>query len=188
MSEVIQRNPQEAYEEARAAGLVCFLPNDNELYIDIDVPDGDINGTVLFTLANNGLLYEEAVYTESKSGNVHVYLRINKPLPVTARIAIQVALGSDPVKEALSLVRCLLGNGEAAIALFETPSEAVKLLGKWGKPIPVPTPAADAQPVSQPKSQWAGPKARGKRAAANAREAEQNAAEVPPFSDDDVPF
>ena len=59
-------------------------------------------------------------WTESKSGNRHVYIELPTAMPVEERIALQASLGSDPVREFLNLMRVKAGT-EHPILLFEKP-------------------------------------------------------------------
>lgn len=48
----------------------------------------------------------------SKSGNAHIKIILSEPFPVTVRLALQAALGSDGVRELLSLKRLMNGCDE----------------------------------------------------------------------------
>src|SRR5574342_716431 len=65
--------------------------------------------------------------TKSKRGFQHVYIRVSKSLTYGERIALQLILGSDPVRERLALRRVLLDLFEHPIVLFETPNEFPKV-------------------------------------------------------------
>lgn len=121
-SVVGQRSEEEAEQLAAQEGLWAFFPANNEVFLDIDSPDYEVREKVLSALASGGessLVPTGQLVTTSKSGNKHVYLRFNTNLDPLERLLIQSVLGSDPVKEALTLLRINAG-GTGAVALFET--------------------------------------------------------------------
>lgn len=61
----------------------------------------------------------------SKSGNTHVSITLRDPLPLRERIALQAALGSDGVKEVLSLVRARNGCSEPCLLFKPKPVEDI---------------------------------------------------------------
>jgi len=129
---------------AEKEGLVAFFPEPNEIFLDLDAvlysrgelalnDPGTHAGRVRTLLDRNFNIIDDLV-TVSKSGRGrHVYYRLGKPIPyggVTLdffRLVWQVALGSDPVKEVLSLLRVSNANARDPIALFETPAEAERV-------------------------------------------------------------
>jgi len=157
MSEVLHRTREEVEEIASRLGLACVIPEPNEIVLDID-EGHNFNDAVLKCLRDNGLVIESELFTTSKNGNTHIYLRVKVDPRGTAvlklklaeeeqidfegegphkaelhmsplvRIALQACLGSDPVKEVLSLMRC--EAWDAPIAMFETPTEYAKV-EKW---------------------------------------------------------
>jgi len=132
VSEISQRTMEEIRAIAKGKGLVPFVPTSTELFLDID-KGCELNTKVLTAIRLNfpELISKGYLITKSKNGNRHLYLRCAF-MSCDKRIAIQAALGSDPVKEALSIVRCVTGTGDTAIALFETPKEA-KRVEAWRK-------------------------------------------------------
>jgi hypothetical protein len=68
------------------------------------------------------------VCSESKGGNTHCLVHMEKPMPIVERIAWQAAFGSDPKREALHLLS--VSRGELnPILLFMRKPETQKLLG-----------------------------------------------------------
>lgn len=130
-----QRTEHEAEQTAAQEGLCAFFPRGNEVFLDIDDPVYEPRTKVLAALACGGseasLIVTSSLVTTSKSGNKHVYLRFNCDLDVVERLVIQAALGSDPVKEALTLLRVNAG-GTGAVALFETGVGADQVMA-WRK-------------------------------------------------------
>lgn len=129
MSEVAQRTVEDATEIATSMRLVAFFPEGDEVFIDLD-KGTELNERVVQVLADNGVIITGRLETISRGGNRHLYLRFNKKLDVAETIAIQAVLGSDSIKEALSLIRVLEGSRCAAIALFERPIQA-RRVEKW---------------------------------------------------------
>lgn len=130
MSEVVQRTTQDVEALAQAQGLVPFLPEADELMLDLDEADGApaARARVGEVLENNGIGVLASLTTTSKSGKYHLYLRLDRPVTPHERIALQACLGSDPVREVLSLLRLMQGGEPAAVtALFETEEEARKV-------------------------------------------------------------
>lgn len=109
----INQAREEYIKDRLAHGYRVCYPADNELQLDIDSEEqyaawkkaeGIIARNEVFTA-----VVEEA---PSSSGLPHCHVRILLPFDVTPwqRIALQAALGSDPVRELLSCVRMLKGD------------------------------------------------------------------------------
>lgn len=130
MSEVIQRNAEEVEAIAASMGLVCFLPEPQELFLDLD-KESIQRGRVLEVLEQNGWGVQATLTTRSKNGNQHEYIKLDVALGPLQRIALQAILGSDPVREVLSVLR-LNAGATASTALFETKLEAVRVK-QWRK-------------------------------------------------------
>ena len=92
----------DADEIASNEGLIIVEPLPNELQIDIDSPiipksyndQRDIL-CVFKSITNHRI-------TTSKSGNKHIYIQLKDPITPVERILLQLALGSDPVRELLT--------------------------------------------------------------------------------------
>jgi len=113
-------------EVAEKMHLVCFYPDDYTLQLDLDY-GRTLNDRAFNILEKNGYRVLSTLTTRSKSGNHHMYIRLETPLDAPDRIALQAALGSDPVREALSVLRNLHPDSEYCSVLFETPKEEVKV-------------------------------------------------------------
>jgi len=135
---------EDPFIEAQSQGLVCILPEPNQLFLDID---DDTSGgwmqAMFGVLESNNIAYEIEKTTISKSGNKHVYVRFPKPpapqpLDVgelkpdmdqvyiefddVGRVALQAALGSDRKRELLSMLRILLNlEARPPTTFFEKP-------------------------------------------------------------------
>ena len=108
---------------AQRKGFDLVLPADDELFIDIDDAGAHLaylDG--LEALSRNGVKVEEIKRTVSPGGNTHIYLRVPAEfgaLTPETRIAFQAALGSDRVRELLSLLRILLVCDRPPTVFFE---------------------------------------------------------------------
>lgn len=110
---------RDPHVDAKAKGLHAVLPNDDELFLDIDDRDDfKVMKDILHVLEHNGFHAVEEKRTRSKSGNWHVYLRFQQPLEPMERIALQACMGSDRKREVLSILRCFTGN-TAPTVFFE---------------------------------------------------------------------
>lgn len=98
------------------------------MFLDIDGGCNYISKNVTEVMETNGmtLCMTGKLITTSKSGNQHVYIKTAFDLNEYDRLIIQLALGSDKIKEMLSLIRLREGS-ESCCALFETPKEARKV-------------------------------------------------------------
>lgn len=107
---------------AAALGLIAVAPEVDELQLDIDnKSDMDIVDDMLGLLAASDIGARVEKVTTSKSGNTHVYLRLEWPVeldPVT-RIALQACFGSDRKRELLSLLRHVFKTQHPPTVLFE---------------------------------------------------------------------
>lgn len=124
------------YEVAEEQGLVVVVPEHNELQVDLD--DGQSFERLKRTMAcldRNGVKYV-ASSTNSRSGRVHMHVTLDPDStslmtdPVfggpVMRIALQACLGSDPVRELLSLLR-LVHRSEMPATLFFEKKDAVRV-------------------------------------------------------------
>lgn len=130
------RTKEQIRAVAEEQGLICIFPEADELQLDIDQPFGVYNATqrkrVEDVLAQNGINIVSTLITESKSGNTHIYLKLDQGFEdYLFRITLQAAMGSDPVRETLSFLR-YRAESEAPIALFET-GKAAKDVFQWRK-------------------------------------------------------
>ncbi len=130
MSDVKQQTRVDVEAEAKSLGLVLFTPLPHELFIDLD-GDAVLNWRVLERIKEATWTVDNMLETISKSGNKHVYLRIAFEVNPTEAAALQAALGSDPLKEYLTIMQIRSGCG-APIALFEKPHQAERVT-EWRK-------------------------------------------------------
>ena len=144
---------KEAYEggqpiadKAFEKGLVAVLPNENELFLDIDT-DEDYK-IFLFhrtLLGERFFAYPEYECIPSSSGLPHRHIIVTLPFKVTQdqRIALQAALGSDRKRELLSICESIdaeCENHETPVTLFESKDSPFaknrKVATTWIPPFP----------------------------------------------------
>lgn len=128
MSELADTSDK-AFEKARDLGLDVVLPDDYTLQLDLDVPyNGNSEhayGPDFVTKLNAVYInfgVEESKFTISKSGRTHCFIRLCERITPTERIALQAALGSDGLREILSLKRVQRGDLTPTL-LFEVRGE-----------------------------------------------------------------
>lgn len=108
---------------AKKQGQVVKLPGSTELFLDIDSAEQFKRFT---TVLNTVEFNEDAVPTwtlsPSKKGypHVHIIVDMKRGLEPLERIALQAILGSDPVRETISLARLRSGNPSPTV-FFENP-------------------------------------------------------------------
>lgn len=146
-SEVGHRNLDELLAVC-PIGMTAFTAKDDELLIDLDSPsEPDHFGYVLDNLRANGYRVKGSpLYTTSKSGNTHIYIQLTQPMDNMMRIVIQAALGSDPIREVLSAIRCIQGAGSISTALFEM-NKFAPIVELWRQNNAVQVPAAQIETV-----------------------------------------
>jgi len=108
--------------DAQALGLNVVYPADDELLLDIDSnADAEWLVQMLDVLRENDESVEVEKTTTSKSGNLHVYIKMDRKLSSIERVALQACLGSDRKRELLSVLR-IWYTDRAPTVLFEKPS------------------------------------------------------------------
>lgn len=138
MSRLDQRTWADVEEIAQGMEVTPFQSTSYGLFIDLD-NGATVNTNVWEMLVDRDFLVKDcALVTTSKSCNGnHLYLRLNSPLDVPARAALQAALGSNSKREALAIIKLQLGSKEdAVIVLFEAPEE-VERVKEWMEDVQV---------------------------------------------------
>ena len=120
--EVIYSSNRDPYKAAEEENLTVVLPTEFQLQLDLDTEE-EYNQfiTVLRHIEKDTGFYFapfEVSYSKSGPPKRHVTLTTTVPMSVWQRIALQFALGSDPVRERLNCERVLL-NDPFPIAFFE---------------------------------------------------------------------
>jgi len=116
----IIRTTEQCAEWAEKLGCTLRVAAEDELFIDIDTEEQFQRYLLVRPLmfAHFGIQFKDWVITPSKEGlpHRHVTVKLKTPLPLLARVALQAALGSDPLREFLSVRRAL--NGEDNVVIF----------------------------------------------------------------------
>jgi hypothetical protein len=125
---------------AKQLKQVIRYPEPNELFIDIDTRDQLATFERNFEVLRRYIPVEECTETPSKRGwpHVHIVVRLKHAVTSIERIAMQTALGSDPMREILSIAR-VYTNQQHATCFFEdlVMPEAKRRL--WPEPNPAVT-------------------------------------------------
>lgn len=101
-------------------GYEVVTADDHTLQIDYDqtiLPD-DFQDKLNLLRQRTGIQNLRWWKLPSKSGNLHVTIKLPIAMSAQERIAWQAALGSDPKREMLGLIRVAMGN-ESPILFFE---------------------------------------------------------------------
>jgi hypothetical protein len=128
-----RRHPTEV---AKDYGLVPFESHSRLLMIDLDKSENEAVFDRNFPVLCQHMPGVVGPFkTTSKSGKKHAYIQIPR-MSIMERLALQAALGSDPMRELLGFLRAKGYRNDRApqspIWLFETPSEAVKVQTQLG--------------------------------------------------------
>lgn len=131
-----QTRREHAEEQAKAKGCVVVEPKPNELFIDIDrEEDLEFFHKNIVHVAKRCSLTVE-MRPSLRKGHFHVVVRFaDRELMLWERIAFQAVLGSDRVRELISVFRLL--DGDKAPTLFFEKPEAVRLRAMESPPPPV---------------------------------------------------
>jgi hypothetical protein len=101
------RTSRDAFEYTQANGLDFRFPLANELFVDLDDEASKMEFDRNYLILVEVFDFREAIFTPSrrKSRGIHVVVTMGRDVTPIERIALQAALGSDPTREAHSLVR-----------------------------------------------------------------------------------
>lgn len=114
---------ENARDKAARLGLELVLPADNELFIDLDTLEAIDEFKIRFGdfTSINTFKHAKVQYTTSANGNTHVIVTLpDEKFTVLERIALQAALGSDPIREMIDVDNQRDGY-EFVSVLFEKP-------------------------------------------------------------------
>ena len=110
--------PQAIEASAEHQGLDVFWSDDSHLLIDLDSPDTiafDNQFDMLLDTHPYPELFGDPQVFHSKSGNIHIVIKLNGTLSLTERLALQAFLGSDIKRELLSYVGMLHGQANPSV-------------------------------------------------------------------------
>jgi hypothetical protein len=111
------------YPKAAALGKVVVLPDDHQLFIDIDTPEDHVCfETRMLDVKACGLdIVVDQTTASTTEGHLHITLRCGFVLDPVLRCALQAALGSDRKRELLSLGRIISKVPLPPTVFFENP-------------------------------------------------------------------
>lgn len=110
--------------QAEAEGFLVIKADAKTLLLDLDTPDSLKQFGRVLPVMKEHLGVTEISGWNSKSGRCHIRLTMAEKQPWQIRYAMQAALGSDGMREALAIRQMLNGCDEASI-LFK-PANAVE--------------------------------------------------------------
>lgn len=135
----INQTREYVINKGKEHGCETFFADPDELFLDLDrmhIPTELDEPILRFMECINQVNGQSAIlanypmlYTTSRNGNKHLYIRLARPTPELVRIALQACLGSDPTREFLAAMQSEAGM-EAAVALFERKPMA-ELVREW---------------------------------------------------------
>jgi hypothetical protein len=111
----------QAMEQAEAEGLEVIHGDSQTLLIDLDDAESiryyneQLPSIKKELEARGNKLTKKQSYTSKSGVGRHVILKLKHPLPLEQRLIIQACLGSDRVKEFLSLMRFVDGDPEPCL-------------------------------------------------------------------------
>jgi hypothetical protein len=108
-----QARRDEVVRIARLKGFTVVEGDDYHLLLDIDSKVLDAKFWTVFSMLLDRF-HGDYEKWRSKSGNWHIYVELDLPLPLLERIALQAMCGSDPRKEMMSLCSACRRNGPGA--------------------------------------------------------------------------
>lgn len=116
-----------AIQKAKDAGLEVIVGDEWHMLLDFDNTDvlPERYHVGIQILNNNGFYCHEEAIWRSKSGlGFHVVVKLETPIDIYRRLALQAALGSDPKRELLAVMRA--SNGVAEPSVLFKPADAEK--------------------------------------------------------------
>lgn len=112
-------------KQAEDAGFVVCRGAPDVLLLDLDSPEAVAQFERVFEAFARNFDFLGAERWKSKSGNTHIRIRLSKPWDIQTRLVLQAALGSDGVKEMLTMLRVWNGIEEPSM-LFQPPGAVIE--------------------------------------------------------------
>ena len=113
---------EHAWEKAEKLGLDVVLPDDDELFIDLDTPEANeqfhkrIEDIEQFVKT----IYVIRPSQSGDPGRNHAYVKLQRPVQSQhERMLLQILLGSDPTRELLSWARTTVKQDAHPVLFFE---------------------------------------------------------------------
>lgn len=106
-----------AIAQAWINNLIVVYPKPNELFVDLDTKDSCNRFYEIASLlrAQRNEFTERWCISKSGGDHKHLYITLDKEVTAMERILLQLACGSDPKRELLSLDRLKAGNPNPTI-------------------------------------------------------------------------
>lgn len=104
-----------AINEARQEGFVVEQSNDTTLLLDLDSEHAEAQFLRVLPIVDEHYGVKSVDRWASKSGNKHVKIVLHEPHDPGIRFALQACLGSDGVREVLTLVQMRNGCVEPSV-------------------------------------------------------------------------
>lgn len=111
--------------EWKGRGFAVYRSNSRLLLVDLDTDAARLQYERVLPILKKVYGAKEDDRWISRGGNAHRTVKLDKPVGILTRLGLQAMLGSDGVKEALSLQRARVGINEPSL-LFR-PTKAVAL-------------------------------------------------------------
>lgn len=114
----VMRTQERCAEWAAQLGCDLVVASDRELFIDIDTEHQFQVFSHVVRALKTHIACKVVRIDPSKQElpHRHIVVELREPLPLVVRVALQAALGSDPMRELLSTIRAM--NGEENVVLF----------------------------------------------------------------------
>jgi hypothetical protein len=112
-----------AHEQAKKLGLVVVEPKPNELFVDLDSEEqcAAFDKCIAIFEKRHRCLWTKRPSPSGEPHHFHVRVRLlAETIDAQTRVLYQATLGSDPVRECLSLQRLALGDTMPTL-FFEKP-------------------------------------------------------------------
>ena len=112
-----------AHAEAEKLGLVVIVPKSNQLFIDIDTESQMSHFDRCFPIFLKRHACRKVTRPSPSGGRFHFHIVVTlleEDVDARTRVLYQACLGSDPVREVLSLQRIELGDTTPTL-FFEKP-------------------------------------------------------------------
>lgn len=128
---IVARSPdiEEVVQAAIEAGYTVYRSTPDILLLDLDSPTAEkiyLDHMPIVQVMYGAMEIER---WKSKGGeNLHVVVKLNVELEIVTRLALQTMLGSDPLKELLSLKRVKEGQNEPCLLFKPAPKEVIEVV------------------------------------------------------------
>lgn len=119
-----QEEVDNCIRQAESEGFTVVRGGPCVLVLDLDTPAAWEQYARVLVIVKRYMDVTAVEEWNSKSGNKHVRITLAEPWDITTRLLLQAALGSDGVKELLTVIRVWNGVDEPSM-LFRPPNAEV---------------------------------------------------------------